>query len=207
MPGTCIHVSLTRCSQLCYCIPRTPLVSLAGWSRQLSRWSIADFEHSGMSSFTLQCRLAERRSSSMPKSGALCGVGHVCRIAFFVAHMISWGMVQNDAGGQGSGSWQRWEQVKLLRAEWSRPKTVHQLFSRVLYISNLKPVSSSQHSWQGQADMATWSCITLRIVSPPLLTDGRQLLDMPQVVLCYSAPATSSAENRSALSKHLQASG
>ncbi|KAK9788864.1 hypothetical protein WJX73_005048 [Symbiochloris irregularis] len=34
---------------------------------------------------------------------------------------------------------QRWEQVKLLRAEWSRPKTVQSLFSRVLYISNLKP--------------------------------------------------------------------
>ena len=52
---------------------------------------------------------------------------------------------QAEAGGQ-SGSWQRWEQVKLLRAEWSRPKTVPALFSRVLYISNLKPVRAPDFS-------------------------------------------------------------
>lgn len=55
----------------------------------------------------------------------------------------------NQQGEGGSGQWgQRWEQVKLLRAEWTRPKTVQQLFSRVLYISNLKPVWLSAEGTQ-----------------------------------------------------------
>ena len=34
----------------------------------------------------------------------------------------------------------RWQQVKLQRAEWSRPHTVFALFGRVLYVSNLPQV-------------------------------------------------------------------
>ena len=49
-----------------------------------------------------------------------------------------------EAGGAGDGkgpsSWPRWEQVKLQRAEWAMPRTVPSHFSRVLYLSNLKPV-------------------------------------------------------------------
>ncbi|KAK9845951.1 hypothetical protein WJX81_006763 [Elliptochloris bilobata] len=41
--------------------------------------------------------------------------------------------------GKGPGAWARWEQVKLQRAEWTMPRTVPGHFSRVLYLSNLKP--------------------------------------------------------------------
>ena len=34
----------------------------------------------------------------------------------------------------------RWQQVKLQRAEWTRPHTVFALFGRVLYVSNLPQV-------------------------------------------------------------------
>lgn len=33
---------------------------------------------------------------------------------------------------------ERWDQVKLIRSEWSRPTSAEKLYSRVLYISNLK---------------------------------------------------------------------
>lgn len=36
---------------------------------------------------------------------------------------------------------QRWEPVKLLRAEWAHPRSVPALYSRVLYITNLPHVS------------------------------------------------------------------
>ncbi len=35
----------------------------------------------------------------------------------------------------------RWQQIKLLRAEWAHPRTIPGLYSRVLYITNLTPVS------------------------------------------------------------------
>ena len=35
----------------------------------------------------------------------------------------------------------RWQQIKLLRAEWAHPRTIPGLYSRVLYITNLMPVS------------------------------------------------------------------
>ena len=41
---------------------------------------------------------------------------------------------ENKPGGQ------RWEPVKLLRAEWAHPRSVPALYSRVLYITNLPHV-------------------------------------------------------------------
>lgn len=43
----------------------------------------------------------------------------------------------------------RWQQIKLLRAEWAHPRTIPGLYSRVLYITNLTPVS------------CTWRCADL----------------------------------------------
>lgn len=37
----------------------------------------------------------------------------------------------------------RWQQIKLLRAEWAHPRAVPGLYSTVLYITNLAPVSLS----------------------------------------------------------------
>ena len=42
-----------------------------------------------------------------------------------------------DRRGPGN----RWQQIKLQRAEWTRPRSTHALFGRVLYVSNLPPVS------------------------------------------------------------------
>jgi hypothetical protein len=48
-----------------------------------------------------------------------------------------------SAAGEGKPGapavWARWEQVKLQRAEWALPRTVPGHYSRVLYLSNLKP--------------------------------------------------------------------
>ena len=45
-------------------------------------------------------------------------------------------MQDDTAGGQ------RWEPVKLLRAEWAHPRSVPALYSRVLYITNLPLVGA-----------------------------------------------------------------
>ena len=42
-----------------------------------------------------------------------------------------------DRRGPGN----RWQQIKLQRAEWTRPRSTQALFGRVLYVSNLPPVS------------------------------------------------------------------
>ena len=40
----------------------------------------------------------------------------------------------------------RWQQIKLLRAEWAHPRALPDLYSTVLYITNLAPVSFLSHS-------------------------------------------------------------
>ena len=50
----------------------------------------------------------------------------------------TWVVLQEGLTIQANG---RWQQIKLLRAEWAHPRTIPGLYSRVLYITNLTPVS------------------------------------------------------------------
>ena len=43
-------------------------------------------------------------------------------------------------GRRGPGD--RWQQIKLQRAEWTRPRSLQALFGRVLYVSNLPQVAA-----------------------------------------------------------------
>eukprot|EP00884_Botryococcus_braunii_P009470 jgi/Botrbrau1/18524/Bobra.0652s0001.1 len=45
---------------------------------------------------------------------------------------------QKRQEGKTGEKQERWEQIKLIRSEWTRPTNAIQLFSKVLYISNLK---------------------------------------------------------------------
>ena len=50
-------------------------------------------------------------------------------------------MLQDGKDDENKPGGQRWEPVKLLRAEWAHPRSVPALYSRVLYITNLPLVS------------------------------------------------------------------
>lgn len=76
----------------------------------------------------------------------------------------------------------RWQQIKLLRAEWAHPRTVAGLYSRVLYITNLTPVSHTltdvrlyfylpvQVSWTLVFINLSWASNVYPTYSPPVTT-------------------------------------